>query len=126
MEKATDAAAIVETGMSEVDKKLARSFLDRMKNKLKQIEAVIPSWSSNCDVKVSACCLSLQFFRGLDGGTIEIYDEDDEIERKCRENFSREFRKIFEFIAGYTGADQKKTHDIWYRIAGALDVWRFY
>lgn len=43
MEKATDAAAIVETGMSEVDKKLARSFLDRMKNKLKQIEAVIPS-----------------------------------------------------------------------------------
>ena len=42
MEKATDAAAIVETEMSEVDKKQARSFLDRMKNKLKQIEAVIP------------------------------------------------------------------------------------
>lgn len=57
---------------------------------------------------VGACYLSLQFFRGLDGGTIEVYGENDEIERECRENFNREFRKIFEFIAGYTVAGQEE------------------
>ena len=42
MQKASDAAAIVESSLSEIDREQARSFLKRMNNKLKQIEAVIP------------------------------------------------------------------------------------
>lgn len=53
---------------------------------------------------VGACYLSLQFFRGLTGGTIEICDENGESVREYREKFDREFRKVFEFIAGYTVA----------------------
>ena len=40
---------------------------------------------------VSACYLSLQLFRGLTGGTIEIYDQDDKIAKECKTRFDRKF-----------------------------------
>lgn len=56
---------------------------------------------------VSACYLSLQFFRGLAGGTIQIYDESYEIAEECKDRFNQKFREIFEFIAGYAVAGLK-------------------
>ena len=56
---------------------------------------------------VGASYLSLQFFRGLTGGTIEVDGESDAVVRQRRDAFERNFRNVFEYIAGYAISGRK-------------------
>lgn len=53
---------------------------------------------------VGASYLSLQFFRALYGKTIEIDGTDDEEVKQQKEAFDKNFRNVFEYIAGYAVA----------------------
>ena len=53
---------------------------------------------------VGASYLSLQFFRALYGKTIEIDGADDAEIKQKKEAFDKNFRNIFEYIAGYAVA----------------------
>lgn len=50
---------------------------------------------------VGSCYLALQFFRGLAGSTLEIEGTDDNDINNKKAAFERQFRNVFEYIAGY-------------------------
>lgn len=50
---------------------------------------------------VGSCYLALQFFRGLTGATLEIDGTNDTEISQRRSSFERQFRNVFEYIAGY-------------------------
>lgn len=56
---------------------------------------------------VSASYLGLQFFRAATARTVEIDGPNDTAIKECKEEFDREFRKLFEYIAAYTVAGRK-------------------
>lgn len=53
---------------------------------------------------VGASYLSLQFFRALYGKTIEIEGANDAEIKQRRDAFDKNFRKVFEYVAGYSVA----------------------
>ena len=53
---------------------------------------------------IGASYLSLQFFRGVTGATLEIDGDDDNDVTQRKEAFDKNFRKVFEYIAGYAVA----------------------
>ncbi len=56
---------------------------------------------------VSASYLCLQFFRAVTARTVEIDGPNDAVIRGCKNEFDKEFRKLFEYIAAYTVAGRK-------------------
>lgn len=56
---------------------------------------------------VGAAYMSLQFFRGMHAGTLEIEGQNDADVSQGKFQFDRLFRKVFEYIAGYAVAGRK-------------------
>lgn len=96
---------------AEMMESFESSLISEAKSRIDELGDCYPFWvdDHNHLVKrtdrsieaVGSCYLVLQFFRGLTGATIEIDGGNDAEVNQRRTAFERQFRNIFEYIAGY-------------------------